>query len=165
MSLAMRSILPVVLLGLAVPSRDDERKIPLGDVPKSVLDALKAKYPHAEWKNAAREQENDETIYEISIVEHGAKIDVIVNEKGEIEQTETEIAITALPRPVVDALNASHPSATIRKAERIIQFEKGKATEPSYEALIVTAARKTIEIVLTPSGKILEEEQKDGETD
>jgi hypothetical protein len=165
MALSIHSILPLVLVALVAPSRGDEQKIPLGDVPKAVLDAVKAKFPHADLKEAAKEKEDNEVIYEISIVDQGKKIDVSVDEKGEIEKTETEIAISALPKAVTNAIEAKYPKATIEKAELVIEFEDGKEDERNYEAVIVTDAKKTIEVVLTPKGKIVEEEKKDGEKD
>ncbi len=165
MSLSIRSILPLVLVALVAPSQGDEQKIPLGDVPKAVLDAVKAKFPHAELKGATKEKEDDEMVYEISIVDQGKKIDVSVDDEGEIESTETEIAISALPKAVTKAIDAKYPKATIQKAELIIEFEDGKEDEKTYEVVIVTDAKKKIEVVLTPKGKIVEDEKKDGEQD
>jgi hypothetical protein len=165
MPLFIRSILPLALVILASPSRGDEQKISLGDVPKAVLDAVKTKFPQAELKDAAKEKEDNEIIYEISIVLQGKKMDVSVDEKGEIEKTETEIAVSALPKAVTSAIETKYPKATIQKAEVIVEFEDGKEDEKNYETVIVTDAKKTIEVVLTPTGKIVQGEKKDGEKD
>jgi hypothetical protein len=163
MKSAMATIVGLAVLGLGASLRADEEKVALKDVPKAVLDAVKAKFKNAELKEATKEKEDKETIYEISIVDEGKKIDVSVVEKGEIEKTETEIAISDLPKAVADALKAKYPTGTIQKVELIVEFEDGKEDEKNYEAAILTDAKKTIEVVLTPQGKIVEEEKKEGE--
>ena len=152
-----------VLLGLVsfvAIVRADEEKIPLKDVPKAVLDALKAKFPAGEMKGAGKETEDDETIYEITLVDRGKHIDVSVDEEGEIEEVETEIAAGDLPKPVAESLHAKYPEATIRKAEEIVEIEDGEETK-SFEVVVVTGAKKTFEVKLSPGGKILTEEEED----
>jgi len=166
MSLCIRSILPLTLLVLAAaPSRGDEQRVPLGEVPKAVLDAIKARFPEAELKEASKEKEDDETVYEVSLVDQGRKIDVSVDDEGEIESTETEVAVADLPRAVASAIEAKYPKAAIRKAELIVEFEDGKEDERNYEVEIRTDAKKTIEVVLAPDGKIVEEDAEDGDED
>ncbi len=44
------AVMGLVLLGLASSVQADEHKIPLSEVPKAVIDAVKQKFPRAELK-------------------------------------------------------------------------------------------------------------------
>jgi uncharacterized membrane protein YkoI len=134
----------------------DEEKIPLDKLPKAVLDAVKAKYPGAELKGAGKEEKNGKTIYEVSLKHKESSYDVSLTPDGKIIEVEKTIAAKDLPAPVAKAIEQKHPKSTIKKAEEITADGKVK-----YEAVIVTADKKTLEVVLDPSGKILEEEEDD----
>ena len=54
------SLLAFVSVGFA-----DEEKVPLKDVPKAVLDAVKVKFPNGELTEATRETEEGKTTFEI----------------------------------------------------------------------------------------------------
>src|SRR5262249_14637027 len=58
-------------------------------------------------------------------------------------------------KEVAKALEDKYPKATIKLAEEVTEGDK-----VTYEALIVTADKKTIEVVLDPKGKIVKEEEK-----
>jgi hypothetical protein len=165
MSLPIRSILPLVLVALVAPSRGDEQKIPLGDVPKVVLDAIKAKFPAAELKKAAKEVEDGKTTYEISLKDKTTDVDVAVSAEGKILEIERAIDPKDLPRKVKDAIEAKYPKATVKKAEVLIEFENG-AEETSHEVQIVTADGKSLEVVVDDDGEVeaTEGEEADDES-
>ena len=75
---------------------------------------------------------------------------------GKIIATEKTIKPTELPDKVSKALSEKYPRGTIKKAEELIKDDK-----TSYEVIIETADKKKLEVVLDPSGKVLEEEGKD----
>ena len=84
-----------VLAGLALvisgaAGRGDEKKVPLSEVPKVVLDAVRARFPGAELKEAEKEVEEDEATFEISLTAAGKHVTVSVDDEGEIEEIETE---------------------------------------------------------------------------
>jgi hypothetical protein len=153
-------VMVVVLLILASSVRADEHKIPLSEVPKAAIDAVKLKFPRAELKEAVKSVEKNETTFEISLLNAGKHITVSLDGKGEIEEIETEIAVSALPRPVTDAIAGKYPKATVKKAEEVVEIEDGKE-EKGYEVEVVTAAGKSIEVELDASGKIKESERDD----
>jgi len=149
--------LAVDLLAVATLSRGDEQKIALKDVPNAVLNAVKAKYPTADLKEATKETEKKDVVtYEISLINEGKKITVSVDQNAKIKEIETEIAVGDLPKSVTEALAAKYPKATLKKAEEIVEFEDGKE-EKEYEVEIVTSEGKSMEVTLSPSGKIDED--------
>jgi uncharacterized membrane protein YkoI len=141
---------------MAKADEDKEEKVPLDKVPKAVLDAVKAKFKGAEIVSAQTEKENGKLAYEINIKAKGNKIDVTVTPEGKIISIEKTIAEKDLPQQVSRALRRKYPQATIKTVEEIQHGEK-----TSYEVLLVTRDKKTIEIVFDPQGKILEEAKKD----
>ncbi|HEV3162452.1 MAG TPA: PepSY-like domain-containing protein [Isosphaeraceae bacterium] len=162
----MRSIIVagagLVLLAIGSNIHADEQKVALKDVPKVVLDAVKAKFPGAELTGAEKETEDGKTSYEVSLKQGGQNIDVGISAEGKITEIEKEIATKDVPAAVTTAVGAKYPNSMLKKAEEIIKIEGGKETK-NYEVIVVTAAKKTIEVVVSPQGKILEEEGKAGE--
>ncbi len=151
-------MLGMTALGSFAPG--DDQKVALKDLPKAVLDAVKGRFPRAELKAAEKETEDNETIYEIALVNDGKSMDVSVDEKGEIEEIETEIAAKDLPKAVTEAVAAKHPKSSIRKAEEIVEIDDGKE-EKSYEVVVVDEAKKVFEVKVSPAGKILSDEADD----
>lgn len=151
------------LLGLVafVPVvRAGEEKVPLKDVPMAVLDAVKARFPAAELKEAARETEDGRTTYEVALKQAGKAVDVALTAEGEITEVETELAAKDLPKAVASAIETKFPKSTIKGAEEIVEFEGDKQTR-SFEVLLETGARKPVEVKLSPEGKIVKEEEDD----
>ena len=63
------------LLALATVSLADEEKIPVKELPKAVLKAVKEKFPKAEIKGAAKEEEDGKTTYEVMLKVKGRSVD------------------------------------------------------------------------------------------
>ncbi len=144
---------------LSVPSlavRADEEKVPLKDLPKAVADAVKKKFPKAKVVSASKEIEDKKTVYEVTIKDGAQNVQVTATPEGEITEVEKEIAAKDLPKEVTEALDEKYPKATIKKAEEVT---KGK--ELSYEVLLVTKDKKTVEVKFDPKGKVLALEDKE----
>ena len=157
MKFVVLALMGPLLLVHASAVAADEKKVPLGEVPKKVLDAVKLKFPRAELKEAVKAVEDDETTFEISLLNAGRHITVSLDDEGEIEEIETEIAVSALPKPVTAAIAGKYPKATLKKAEEVVEIEDGKE-EKAYEVDVVTAAGKAVEVKVDASGKIEEDE-------
>ena len=94
--------------------------MPLKDVPKAVLDSIKAKFPRAELTEATKETEDGKTTYEIALKDGGRAVELAATADGKITEIETTIDAKALPAQVTTALEAKYPIATIKKAEEIV---------------------------------------------
>lgn len=141
---------------MARADEEKEEKVPLDKVPKAVIDAVKAKFKDAKLVSAEKEKENDKVVYEINIKVKDQTIEVSATPDGKIVSIEKTITVKDLPKPVAETLERKYPRATIKMVEEILHGEK-----VSYEVLLVTADKKTLEVVFDPKGKILEEEKKD----
>lgn len=143
------------LSALAFAAAADEEKVPLDKVPAAVMKAVKDKFPKADLKEASKETEDGKTLYEVSFKHDGHNYDVTLKEDGAIQEVEKEIAAADLPKPVADAVKAKYAKATIDKAEEVLKGDK-----KNFEVHLKDGD-KSRELVLDPSGKILEEEEGD----
>jgi hypothetical protein len=155
--LAIATLVLTVISGIA---RSDESKVQLGDVPKAGVEAVKAMFPGAEITGAAKETEDDKTVYEVTLKQKGRTIDVTVGLDGKIQVVEKEIAASNLPAAVKRALEAKYPKATYKIVEQVEAMKDGKLTLDFYETLLVTANKEKIEVQVAPDGKIKAEEKK-----
>lgn len=158
---SMRALtgIAAVLIVLAARVHAEETKLEIKDVPEVVMKAALAKFPGAKVEEAAKEVDEGETTYEISLIYKGIAVDVAVGANGEIEEIETETAIADLPKAVTDAILAKHAGAKLMKAEEIIEFDDGQESR-YYEVVIVHDSRR-LEVSLTPAGELVEPEQVD----
>jgi hypothetical protein len=69
---------------------------------------------------------------------------------GAITTIEKEVAFKDLPRAVADAYEAKYPKATYKTVEEVIKVTDGKEKLEYYEAVLVTADKKTFEVEVTP---------------
>jgi hypothetical protein len=157
---AMRALAMVALIVLFAPVRADEEKVPLDKVPKAVLDAAKKRFPKAEMVGASKETENGKTVYEVELKLAGKTIDVTLTPEGVITLIEKQIDAKELPKAVTEALEKKYPKATYKIIEAVYAVKDGKDKLDFYEILLVTAAKKKIEVQVLPDGKIKAEENK-----
>jgi hypothetical protein len=154
----------VATLGMFVMSfaaRAEEVKIPPGELPKPVLEAIKAKFPSAKITQAEKETEDGKTIYEVGLKTKGETIDIAITGAGKIMEVEKVVSLRELPRTVTAKIGVSYPGSTIKKAEEIVEYEDGRE-EKSYEVVVVTQTKKMVELKLSPEGKLLGTEEKAG---
>jgi hypothetical protein len=150
----------VAVFVLAAPVRAEEEKVPLDKVPKAVLEAAKKRFPKAEVVGASKEKDKDKTVYEIEMKLDGKTIDVTLTEAGAITTIEQQIDAKDLPKAVSEALDKKYPKATYKIIESVTKVKDGKETLEYYEAHLVTAEKKEIEVEILPDGKIKNEEEK-----
>jgi len=152
----------VAILTVAVAtSRADESEVELGDVPKAGIDAVKAMFPKAEITGAAKETEDDKTVYEVTLKQAGRTIDVTVGTDGKIQVVEKEIAEKDMPAEVRRALDARYPKAVYKIVEQVDAVKDGKPKLDFFETLLVTAQGEKLEVKIAPDGKIKDVEKKE----
>ena len=141
--------------------RAEEEKVPLDKLPKVVVEAVKKKFPGAELISATSEKEGKELKYEVTIKDKGKKIDVTVEEDGDIEGFEREINVKDLPKAVLKTLEEKYPKMTLKSAEAVYEIEDSKEELEYYEVLLVGADKKEIEVKIEADGTFKEEEKSD----
>jgi hypothetical protein len=144
-----------MVLALAVGGlRADEDKVPLDKLPKAVKDSVKKRFPKAVFVEATKETEDGETEYAVTIKVGQTKIDVTLTPDGTITLIERMITAKDLPKKVMDTLKSRYPRAMIKTIAEVIDVNDGKETLDYYEVVLVTAARKTLEIEISADGTI-----------
>ncbi|WP_020471925.1 PepSY-like domain-containing protein [Zavarzinella formosa] len=143
----------VLVIGSAAV-RADEEKVAVKDLPKAIVDAVKAKFPKAELVSGEKEKEDGKTVYEVKIKDGKTELEIKLTEEGKIVELEKEIAVKDLPKAVAEAVEAKYPKATVKEAEEVTKGEK-----TVYEVTVKTADGKTLEVALDPAGKILTTEE------
>ena len=104
------------------------QKVKEASVPTTVKDGFKKSFPTAKVEGWEKEGANFEAEFDLNKVETSALFDAA----GTLIETETEIAITALPKAVTDYLAKNHKGEKIKEAAKITEAN-GKI---KYEAEI-----------------------------
>jgi hypothetical protein len=155
-SLAMAAVAALVLTGPAWAGE----KIELNKLPKPVAEAVAKRFPKAETKSASKDGGGDKIVYEVTLKEGGKNIDVSLTAAGVITQIEQELAFKDLPKAVAETFEKKYPKATYKIIEAVITVKDGKETLEYYEAVLVTAEKKTFEAEVLPDGKFKGETEK-----
>ena len=163
----MRTMLLMVACAVlafgATGGRADEEKLAIDKLPKAVLESVKKRFPKAELIEAAKETDGDKVEYEVTLKDGETKYDVMFSPDGKITLIEKTIAAKDLPKAVADAVAEKYPKATYKLYEEMTKVIDGKEAVAYFEVLLVTADKKTLEVEVSPEGKILKTEEKKDE--
>ncbi|HVS37130.1 MAG TPA: PepSY-like domain-containing protein, partial [Gemmataceae bacterium] len=129
-------------------------------LPKTVVDAVKARFPDADLVEAAKEVEDGKTYYEIEIINKKEALSVELTPDGDLTEIEKEIEYKALPKAVSKALEEKYPKAEYAEVEEVTKVEKKTEKLAYFEVQVKTADKKKLEVQVDPDGKILSEEKK-----
>jgi len=114
--------------------------------PAPVEAAFKKAYPNATVKVVSKETENGKVQYEVESMDGSQARDLIYLADGTLVLYEELVPQADVPAPVMTALKAKYPKATITRAEKL--FQNGTM---NYE--LVLKGQGPAEVVLTPAGK------------
>jgi hypothetical protein len=153
------------LLAALGTTQAGEEKIDLKKLPPGVLAAVRAKFPEGKLTGAAKEEEDRKVIYEVTLTDHDAKVDVAVSPKGKILEVEKVVAVGKLPQAVAATIKTQYPRAKITKSEEVIKYEEDEEEERFYEVILSIEGKDSIEVKLSPKGKVLDDEGDDDEND
>ena len=154
-------------LVLAVAASQAEDKVDPDKIPKAVMDSLKAKFPKPEITKCTKEKEGGAVVYDIEFKQDGRKCEADIKEDGTMLNFEKEIALKDLPEAVTKAVEKKYPKSTLKEAMEVTEIKDKKEVMDGYEITLETADKKSVEVVVSPDGKIKEdsgekkEEKKD----
>ncbi len=151
-------VLSVVALGAIGFGMADEEDIALDKLPKVVKEAVQKRFPKAELESASKETEDGKTLFEVSLKDGGAAVDVMVTPEGVIELIERTIAADKLPEAVSKVLADEYKGAKFERVEELIEVKAGKETLASYEIILVNKDGKKLEVKLAQVWKVIEVE-------
>src|SRR5262249_22500163 len=152
----------LVMVSVSRAANSDEKEIP-----KKVMDALKAKFPKAEITKWTKEKEGNDVVYDIEFKQEGRKFEADIKEDGTILNWEKEIAAKDLPEAVKKAVDKKYPNAKLKEIMEVTEVKGKEEKLEGYEIVLETADKKEVEVMVAPDGKILEdsgekkEEKKD----
>jgi hypothetical protein len=167
------AVLSLSLIVAVGSVRAGEDKIDVKNLPPAVLAAVKAKFPEAQVTAAGKEEEDHKVTYEVTLMDHGARVDVAVSAKGRIIKVEKTIDAKKLPEAVAATIKARYPDATIKRAEEVAKYEEDEDDKPGtkqkhddedhkpetiFEVVLASAGKSDVEVRLSPKGAILEKE-------
>ncbi len=139
--------------------------VALEDVPKVVLESVKARFTDAKVTGTAKEKTEDgKEIYEISLEDSTQNnIDVTVTPEGAITLIEKQISRKELPAPVGKTLEDKYPKSRYRIVEEVIEVNGKDEKLVYYEVLLMTPKKELWAVELDLDGKILVVEAKSEE--
>jgi hypothetical protein len=132
-------------------------KLDLHKIPKSVMDALTAKFPRAEIRKWTKETEDGVVLYDIELKQDGRNFEADIKEDGTFHNWEKEIEARELPDVVKKAVEKKYPKSTLKMSMAITAVTNGKDSLEGYEIIVETADKSEVEVTVGPDGKILED--------
>ncbi len=143
----MRSVRLCLLMFLtSVSASAAEVPILMKDLPAAVQATVKAETAGATIKGISKETENGVLVYEVETTMNGLSRDLLIDKSGTVVEVEEQIAVTAAPAPVQQALSQI---GELRKLERVTAH--GVTT---YEAHVLQASKKR-SVTVDASGKVI----------
>jgi uncharacterized membrane protein YkoI len=148
----MRTLIGLLALTLGVGfCHAEEETFPLEKLPKAVTDAVKAKYPKAEIKEAELQTENDKSIFELTIQIGEGTRELKLDADGKFLETSAIISVKLLPKVARDAIEAKFPKCKLRG-----EMEEGmKDGKTIYEVGVTTADGKFMEVNIDETGQFV----------
>jgi hypothetical protein len=147
----MKTLVVIAALSLGI-SYANAQKVKEAEVPAPVKAALSKQYPAVKDAKWNKEEANFEAEFDLNKVETSLLIDA----KGNILETETEIEASALPKAVYEYVTKKLGGKKIKEASKIIDA-KGTTT---YEAEIEKA-----DYVFDANGSFVKKVEEKGKKD
>lgn len=118
------------------------------NVPAEVKSAFEKSFPNTSVKKWDKEDGN----YEANFTKDGKAMSAVYDAAGKWQETETDIAVSALPKAIVDYINKNYKNASIKEAAVLSRPGISKL----YEAEI-----KDKDLLFDGDGKFIKEETEE----
>jgi hypothetical protein len=146
----------LIMIGLSIQAQDKNTP-DTKQIPKKVMDGLKAKFPKPEIDKWAKEKEGEIFIYDFEFKQGGQKFEADIKEDGTIHNWEKAITIRDLPTAVRMTIDKMYPKARLQEIMQITAMKDSKDELEGYEIVLITNDKKDVEVTVAPDGKILED--------
>jgi len=146
----------LIMLGLSAQTQEKD-KPDTNQIPKKVMDGLKAKFPKPEIDKWTMEKEGEIFIYDFEFKQGGQKFEADIKEDGTIHNWEKAITIKDLPAAVRMTVDKKYPKASLQEIMQITAVKDGKDELEGYEIVLRTNDKKDVEVTVAQDGKILED--------
>jgi hypothetical protein len=148
-------LLLVGLITSACLANDSQADIPLAQVPKAVMEAVKKKFPEATPESASKGVEDGQPFYDVQVKLKARNAWITCDPQGRILSVDREITFQELPKAVAGAVSKKYPKAAIRGVNEIVE-----GPETVYDLALTFNGKKLIAI-FEASGKFVEESEDD----
>lgn len=142
----------LMLVAFATAGYANAQTLSDANVPAAVKSALSQKYPSVKKVNWEKEGGNYEAVYTLNGTENSA----VLNEKGNILETEIELKQSQLPAQALQYLSKNYPNKKISGAAKTTSAD-GKVL---YEAQV-----NGKEIMFDTAGKLVKKSQEEEDED
>jgi hypothetical protein len=139
----MKKLLVFLAIGASCSIAATAQQLKESEVPSAAKSAFQKQYP-----NTTAKWEKEKGNYEVNFKKEGKSMSAVINEAGTITETETDIAVNALPQAVQSYLKTHYKGAKIKEAAKI---EKANG-EVNYEAEV-----NGKDVMFDSNGKFIEE--------
>lgn len=144
------NILAALITTLVLPVFSAQAsKLKLSEVPKAVINSMKAEHPDAIKIEVDKEFHFGRVFYEVKYKTKGKDHDTLFDPQGKHFGHEDEIEISALPQAIMNKLKQTFKQLSIKKAEKI-NHPDGRV---EYE-IDVKGDGEPWELAMSPAGKI-----------
>jgi hypothetical protein len=132
----------------------EPEKVPVGKLPKPVVEAIKKKFADGKLTEAHKEEADGDVTYDVAVTSKGSKYHVTVSSDGDIIQTNREVNVKELPKAVTEAVKKKHAKGKIDHAEEMTLEDEDMVYE-----LIVVVDKQLRRVVADPKGKIIDDQE------
>jgi uncharacterized membrane protein YkoI len=148
----------VGVLAAVTVDAGDAKKLAPGDVPKKIMDTVKARLPGAEVTSAEKETENGAIVFDLEMKDGGRKYEMDIKEDGTLVEIEKQVLDKDVPAAVTQALNAKYPGSAVKEVMEVNSVKGTRETPEHYEVVIATGGKEK-EVVVSLDGKSVKEEE------
>jgi hypothetical protein len=154
MLLAISALLVFISAGVL---RAKEEPVAEADIPKVVMDALKAKFSKAKIDKCVKEKEGGDVIYDIEFKQENRKCEADIKADGTYLNYEKAIEAKDLPKAVTAAIEKRYPKSTFKEVMEETEVKGKEEKLAAYEVVLTTSDKKEEEVRVSTDGKILED--------
>ena len=108
--------LAALLALVAVAVADDDKPVQQTKLPKSVQQAIKARYSKAEFVKAFRHTDTGEILYHVTLKSDNQNLVVTFTSRGKVTEISRKVEIKDLPKVMVLTLRKQYPGAKLEEA-------------------------------------------------
>jgi hypothetical protein len=137
-----------------------EEKIEAAQLPKSVSDAVNARFPGLKFTSITKETEADgRVVYDIELTQKDRKFETDVKADGTLLEVEKEVAQKDWPKALQGTVEGKFPKATIKEVLEVNLVKDKKEIPDHLEVTVETAEKKSEEILTSLDGKNVVKEE------
>ena len=152
-----------VLLAVAAARADDvdpaDVAVPLGKVPKAIMEVVKQRLPKGTPQSAVKHMEEGSVFFNVEVKSENHEYHLFIAPDGALQSISKVIEPKELPEKALQAVLKKYPKSVITSAGEVAEVDDDGKEKPPYYDLEVTKADKGVVLIeIELGGKILSAE-------